>query len=335
MAKVDVQAEVMDRALEAPDILANLTFGGTVVTTNGVGMIMNPLGLFSCNRAMKTCCCPSQVMPTIPYVNGDYTAGLQVDQAPPPCCKKTGFFSISTTDYTTVISQEKAGVLAGAALRRMQESGASPAALAKAFPDTVKLGKTRKQISGCCKKAKYFVHDARKNEKGHFYVSQQPQFCKDPCGSVPCSNCGAIVQGNLCATNSMPIFDQDNSKVATIKQLVPLLPNSCCTAVQGPTIQISIHREYGAELTEEQKSQLALFMFTVAPNLPETWSAGPQPLVGRVFNAGLGALGFMLNFSYKGVTTEYLSLSEVFNGEVAGIGDFLDRIRGKVGKLAN
>ena len=130
------------------------------------------------------------------------------------------------------------------------------------------------------------------------------------------------------------IFDQNNSKVATIKQLVPLVPISCCTAAQGPTLQISIHREYGAELTEEQKSQLALFMFTVAPNLPPDMSAGPQPLVGKVFNAGLGALGFMLNFSFKGVTTEYLPLSEVFNGEVAGIGDFLDRIRGKVGKLA-
>ena len=45
MAKVDVQAEEMDRALEAPDILANLTFGGAMVTTNGVGMIMNPMGL--------------------------------------------------------------------------------------------------------------------------------------------------------------------------------------------------------------------------------------------------------------------------------------------------
>ena len=70
MAKVDVQAEVMDRALEAPDILANLTFGGAMVTTNGVGMIMNPMGLFSCWRFIQTCCCPAQVMPTIPYVNG-------------------------------------------------------------------------------------------------------------------------------------------------------------------------------------------------------------------------------------------------------------------------
>ena len=112
------------------------------------------------------------------------------------------------------------------------------------------------------------------------------------------------------------------------------MPISCCTAAQGPTLQISIHREYGAELTEEQKSQLALFMFTVAPNLPPDMSAGPMNLVGKVFNAGLGALGFMLNFSFKGVTTEYLPLSEVFNGEVAGIGDFLDRIRGKFGKLA-
>ena len=130
------------------------------------------------------------------------------------------------------------------------------------------------------------------------------------------------------------IFDQNNSKVATIKQLVPLMPISCCTAAQGPTLQISIHREYGAELTEEQKSQLALFMFTVAPNLPPVVGGGPTNLVGKVFNAGLGALGFMLNFSFKGVTTEYLPLSEVFNGEVAGIGDFLDRIRGKFGKLA-
>ena len=125
------------------------------------------------------------------------------------------------------------------------------------------------------------------------------------------------------------IFDQNNSKVATIKQLVPLVPVSCCTAAQGPTLQISIHREYGAELTEEQKSQLALFMFTVAPNLPPDMSAGPMNLVGKVFNAGLGALGFMLNFSYKGVTNEYLSISQVFNGEVGGMGDFLDRIRNK------
>lgn len=149
-----------------------------------------------------------------------------------------------------------------------------------------------------------------------------------------CKNCNqGILKGNLCATNSMPIYNQDKKQVATIKQLVPLFPVGPCAALQGPTLQMSIHGEPGVELTEEQKTQLALFMFTVAPNIPD--NKGPMPIVAKVLgNGALGSLGFLLNFSYKGVTKEYVSLREVFNGEVAGIGDFLDRIRGKVGKLA-
>jgi hypothetical protein len=79
----------------------------------------------------------------------DYTAGLQVDQAPPPCCKKTGFFSISTKDYTTVIPLEKAGLVAGAALRRMQESGASPAVLAKVSVCMYMYCDLRSAITSC------------------------------------------------------------------------------------------------------------------------------------------------------------------------------------------
>merc|ERR1712070_806103 len=114
-----------------------------------------------------------------------------------------------------------------------------------------------KQESGCCKKATYFVRDARPSMSGHFYVDQEPECCK---GGNSCTNCDeGLLKGNLCMYNSMPIYDQDKKQVASLKQLVPLVPTGPCCAAQGPTLQISVHGEPGVELTEEQKTQLALF----------------------------------------------------------------------------
>ena len=70
MNKVGVESEEMDRALTEPVIVANLTFGGTMVTTNGVGQILNPLGLFSFDRCCKMLFCPNKVLPMMPFVNG-------------------------------------------------------------------------------------------------------------------------------------------------------------------------------------------------------------------------------------------------------------------------
>ena len=62
----------------------------------------------------------------------DYSAGISVEQKPPPCCKKTGgFYSISSKDYTTVAPSEKLGMVKAAALRQMESAGATKKALAK------------------------------------------------------------------------------------------------------------------------------------------------------------------------------------------------------------
>ena len=76
---------------------------------------------------------------------------------------------------------------------------------------------------------------------------------------------------------------------------------------------------------------MALFMFTVAPNSPlENAPGGPARYVGKLLGGALSKVGYTLGMKTPGVEVNYLTLQEFFNGEVAGIGNLVDAIRGKL-----
>lgn len=74
--------------LAAPPVVANLNFGGVVLTVGETGHIVNPLGLLSLKNFCTMLCCPDSYKAQVPYVNGDYTGGVSVEQVPAPCCGK-------------------------------------------------------------------------------------------------------------------------------------------------------------------------------------------------------------------------------------------------------
>ena len=129
------------------------------------------------------------------------------------------------------------------------------------------------------------------------------------------------------------------------------------------------HPDYPGKLSEDDIARLSLFMFTVTPNVPGApggGSGGPMNIMGKFSNLLLAKTGWALGFGMTEVETEYLSFKQVslfyprmprgylvpsclhsknifcnpavtvlasqlqvFNGEIAGIGDFLEVLRGK------
>ena len=207
----------------------------------------------------------------------------------------------------------------------------------QSFPKTTVVGGTFVKNHG----GVFGVEDIRKGlpyeNKPKYIVKNKPSCLKALCTFPAMDNCKkGILRGNMCMQVKTPIFNaSDQSKVATVVQLVPLFPIGPICAAPGPTMQMSIHKEPGVELEPEDVARVALFMYTVRPNLPPDTSGGPVKLVGAVLgNPGLSIMGWALGYAMENVTTEYVSLKQVMNGEVAGIGDFLDRIRGKGKKAA-
>merc|ERR1711991_519519 len=122
-------------------------------------------------------------------------------------------------------------------------------------------------------------------------------------------------------------------KVAHVVQLVPIIPINCFCADYGPTLQMSIHKEEGGpELSQDDLARLSLFLFTVKPNLVPPGAlpkAGPICFIHSILGTpGLTKMGWALNFGLSNVEANFVSIKEAMNGEIAGIGDFLDRIRG-------
>ena len=89
--------EEMER-METPKILANLTFGGSVLVQDGSGMLCSPMGMVTCQKVIQYVCCPSCVQIAFAYTDGNYSKGVQVDSKPGGCCSKP-HWTISSKDY--------------------------------------------------------------------------------------------------------------------------------------------------------------------------------------------------------------------------------------------
>lgn len=323
--------EEMDR-MKPPKMLANLTFAGTVLVQEESGMLCSPMGMVTCQKAMQYCCCPSCVQIAFAYTDGTYSKGVQVDSKPGGCCGKP-HWTISSKDYTVPAGEEALGPAGKTAVTTMRKNGASDAAIAKLYPKKVVMAKTVRKDKCCGGGIKSFgVSVTDGSSKGLVYQVKNKPLCCGQCLACPMINncCKGIKEGNFCMNFKNPIYDQNNQKVAYVVQTVPLFPTSCCTADTGPTIQMAIHQhpDYsGPPLSQEDIHRLSLFMYTVVPAVPGGGNGGPAHFIGKIANVLLMKTGWALGFGQSEVETEYLNFKQVFNGEVASIGDLLQAIR--------
>ena len=169
---------------------------------------------------------------------------------------------------------------------------------------------------------------------GEFSVANKVSCCNGPlCPAM--QNCeDGFAKMRPCAAVKAPIKNKNGEHVAWVVQTVPLIPVNCCMAELGPTVQMSIVGVDSTKtFTQEEIAQMALFMFTVKPNMPGSNSpGGPARFVGQLLGGALGKVGWTLGMSSPGVVVDYLTLQEFFNGEVAGIGNLVDAIRGMANK---
>merc|ERR1712072_976016 len=91
------------------------------------------------------------------------------------------------------------------------------------------------------------------------------------------------------------------------------------------------HPDCKEELSMDDVSRLSLFMFTVVPNLPGG-DGGPAKFIGMLANGLISTTGWVLGQTNTDVETDYLTLKETFNGEIAGISDFVHQIRRSAGE---
>lgn len=326
-AQIAPDAEEMDRAMTAPPICANLTFGGAVVVQNEVGMFCSPMGMVTLEKCMQACFCPDCVQLSFSYTNGSYTEGLQIDSKPAGCCGKP-YFTVSLKDYSTPAGDE-AGSVTKAAIKNLRSQGKSDELIAKLYPAKEVVGKSagRGQGSG----GTWGVKMADGSKK--FYIKNKPGACKAMCGCPMMDACTkGIAKGRFCMNFKNPIYDESGNKVAYVVQTVPLIPVAPCAADMGPTIAMSIHKAEGApEFGAADVARLSLFMFMVTPNLsgPGLPKGGPAFFIGKIANMLVVKLGWALGYGQTEVEVEYITVKEALNGEIGGIGDFLDQIRGK------
>ena len=214
----------------------------------------------------------------------------------------------------------------------------SDAAIAKLYPKKVVLAKTVRTDKKCCGPPRSWgiaLEDGSRKDLV-FEVKNKPICCGQLLACPMWKNCSeGITQGNFCMNFKNPIYDKNNQKVAYIVQTVPLFPTSCCTGDTGPTIQMAIHQhpDYsGPPLSEDDIQRLSLFMYTVVPSVPGGGNGGPAYFIGKISNLLLMKTGWALGFGQTEVETEYLSFKQVFNGEVASIGDLIQAMRGNFKK---
>lgn len=113
--------EEMDRMVP-PTMIANLTFGGTVLVQEDSGMLCSPMGMVTCQKAMQYCCFPSCVQIAFAYTDGAYSKGVQVDSKPGGCCGKA-YWTISSKDYTVPAGEEDLGGVGKSAVANMRKNG--------------------------------------------------------------------------------------------------------------------------------------------------------------------------------------------------------------------
>jgi len=300
-----------------PNILANFTFGGAVLVQGKTGMLFSPMGMCTQQKAIQALCCPGCLQVAFSYTDGAYSKGVQVDSRPAGCCGKP-HWTISKKDYTTPAEGKD-----DAKLYPKKEVLAS----------TVKHKKSNRGKPWGIKLPDAVAPSIFSGPPLHFSVKNK-MICCAGCTQCPgYKNCNdGILKGFFCMNFKNPIYDLEGNKVAYVVQTVPIFPTSCCCADTGPTVQMAIHQhpEYKGKLSEDDIARLSLFMFTVTPNIPGTpggGHGGPLNIIGKFSNMLLAKTGWALGFGMTEVETEYLSMKQVFNGEISGIGVSLEAIR--------
>ena len=319
--------EEMERMI-APPILTNLTFGGAVLVRESTGMMCSPAGMITCEKCLQNCFCPCCLQMSFAYTDGAYTTGLQVDSHPGCLCAKD-FWTISKKDYTVPATADELSSRAKKVVEKMRAQGKSEAQIAKIYPSKVTLARTVKGNKKGCIRHPWGVRLADGTSGLVYKVKNKPACCAAIMECPMYTNCEqGVMKGNMCMNFKNPIYNDKNEPVAYVVQTVPLFPTSCCTADTGPTLQMAIHKhpQYTEELTEEDIARLSLFMFTVVPNVPGG-KAGPAKFIGMLANGLLVKTGWALGFGMTEVETEYLNLKQVFNGEIANIGDLQEKMR--------
>jgi len=308
-----------------------------------MGFLCSPMGMVSIWKCIQQCCCPERVQLAFAYTSGDYAEGVQVDQVSPACCGKM-HFTMSDKDYTQPAGEE-AGLIQKKLIEQARSQGMADDKIAKMFPKKILLGKSKVRGAGP-KGGMGQVQPGVTLPDGtkYFWMKGKQSCCKNPC--VDCKLCKeGIGKGRFCMNFKVPVYNQEEQIVAYVVQTVPIIPTGCCTARPGPTVQMSIHKtSHEQEMSPEDAKRLGLFLFTVKPNVAKPGalpSGGPVYLLGKMIG-GMenptsakiwNSVGWSLGLQNKGVEMEFLTFGQFFNGDAFTIGDFVDRIRGKVGAL--
>lgn len=359
MTKVAPEPQEMQRMVPPP-IVANLTFGGAVLVTENKdgpkGMICSPMGMITTQKCIQACCCPGCLTLDFTYVDGSYEKAISVETSNGGMCKcMQPHYKVSLKDYTQLAEDSHSK----SHIESMRKKGKSDEQIAKLYPKKVLVGESRKKGGqegcGCPIPRSYRDYGKRgcgpkfyatwgvkypAGQGGHdaYYVKNKGA-CLKVCTTCPsCDNCSkGIAKGNFCMNYKVPIYKnvmdktgrvQSETVVAYVVQTTPLIPTTCCTADPGPTIQMSIHKaDESQEFSDEDIARMALFMFSLRPNVPG--GGGGTHFIQKLSNMFLYKAGWLLGYYQKDVQTEYLSVKQVFNGEVAGFGDLMEKIRGK------
>jgi hypothetical protein len=337
--------EEMERALDAPPVCANLVAGGAMFIVGETGFLCSPMGMLSCTKCLQRCFCPERMKLAFAYTSGDYAEGVQVDQVTPGCnvpCCNTGqmHFTMSDKDYTQPAGEE-AGFMQKKLIEQARSQGMADDKIAKMFPKKVVLGKTMTHNAGPKKKMGeqqmgVTLADGTKS----FWIKGKQSWCANMCaGGRMCKE--GIAKGKMCMNFKVPVYNQEEQIVAYVVQTVPIIPTCCCTARPGPTVQMAIHKtSHEQEMSPEDAKRLSLFLFTVKPNQPPGMpqQGGPMGLLIRIMGDNRVSelwknIGWTLGVTTTDLEMEFLTFGQFFNGDAFTIGDFVDRIRGKVGAL--
>jgi len=310
------KSEEMERMV-APPIVANLTFGGMVLVADmgghETGLMCNPMGMIT----PKMCClqclgCPQY---DFTYVDGAYQKAISIETKPgSKCTCMQPHYAASLKDYTADKMKPTRTVVGVTRKKGQPEGGCKQ--------------KSYKQTCGFY--AQFGVKDGQATQNDAFYIKNRVSCLK--CLTCPeCDNCSkGVTKGKFCMNYRVPIYNPQKQVVAYVVQTVPLIPTSCCAATAGPTLQMSIHKaDPTTTFSDEDVARLSLFLFTVQPAVPGGGMGGGVYFINKIINQFLYTTGWALGARMNDVTQEYLTPREVFNGEIAGFGDILDKIRGK------
>lgn len=355
MSKVAPEPQEMDRMVPPP-IIANLTFGGTILVQemDGVqkGMMCSPAGMFTSQKCMQACCCPSCLQLDFTYVTGTYDKAVSIETKAGSCLSRMQpHYIVSLKDYTKLAEDKRSQ----SHIEALRKRGKSDADIAKIYPKKVFVGESRNKGApegcGCpcprsyiikgkvkgCGPAFYATWGVKmpKSEGGGdaFYVKNKGA-CLKRCTECPsCDNCSQFTKGNFCMQYKVPVYDSKETVVAYVVQTTPLIPTTCCTADPGPTIQMAIHKaDPSRQFSDEDLARLSLFMFSLRPNVPGGGGGGGAHFIQKISNMFLMRAGWLLGYYQKDVQTEYLTIKQAFNAEIAGFGDIMEAIRGSAGK---